>query len=101
MITPEMLKEFKGRMKITHSAEDDNLTRLLSFSASYVKSRCGDYTALDDEEITNRAEELIFERARFAYNDALEYFEDSFLSDIHSLGFAIAAKEGAADAPTV
>lgn len=101
MITPEVLKEFKERMHITHSGEDDNLKRLLSFSASYVKSRCGEFDLQAEDEISIRAKELIFERSRFAYNDALEFFEDSFLSDIHSLGFDMAMKEGVTDAPTI
>lgn len=94
MITPDVMEEFKERMHITHNAEDGNLNRLLSFSTSYVKSKCGSFNISGDEEIDTRAKELVFERTRFAYNDALEYFEDSFLSDIHSLGFDIAVKEG-------
>lgn len=96
MITPDILEEFKERMHITHYSEDSNISRLLSFSCAYLKQVCGEF------DLTNeRAKELVFERTRFAYNDALEYFDDSFSSQIHSLGMEIALKEGEYDAPTL
>lgn len=96
MITPDILQQFKDRMHITHDAEDSNLQELLSFSVAYVEDKCG---AFDFEN--KQAKELVFERTRFAYNDALEYFEDSFSSEIHSLGFQLAVKAGDYVAPTV
>lgn len=81
-----ILTEFKERMKITHSIEDDNLTRLLSFSVSYIESKCGSFDLDSNNSLDNRAKELVFERARYAYNDALEYFENNFLSEVFSLG---------------
>ncbi|WP_347881712.1 phage gp6-like head-tail connector protein [Peribacillus frigoritolerans] len=93
-ITQELLREFKERMHISHSSEDDNLKRLLSFSIEVLQSKCG---AFDVEENT-RAKELVFERTRYLYNDAVEYFEDNFLSEITSLGFSIALKEDESDA---
>jgi len=81
IIKDSVLEEFKKRMHIYHKGEDDNLKQLLSFSYAFVKSKIG---AFDIEENT-KAKELIFERTRYAYNDALEYFEDNFLSEILSL----------------
>ncbi len=94
MVTLELLKEFKERMHISHSIEDDNLKRLLSFSIVDLLDKCGEF----DIEENERAKELVFERTRYAYNDALEYFNDNFLSQINSLGLSIALKEGEPDA---
>ena len=82
-ITPQVLDEFKQRMHITHGAEDENLKRLLSFSYIYIQSKCGEF--LLDENQTGK--ELVFERTRYVYNDAAEYFDDNFLSMIN--GFSI------------
>lgn len=102
MITPDILQQFKDRMHITHHAEDSNLQELLSFSVAYVKRICGDFL-LEGEEMTDvdkQAKELVFERTRFAYNDALEYFEDSFSSEIHTLGFELSWKGVSGDETT-
>lgn len=93
MVTLELLKEFKERMHISHSSEDDNLKRLLSFSIEDLLDKCGQF----DVEKEERAKELVFERTRYAYNDALEYFNDNFLSQINSLGLSIALKDGEPD----
>ncbi|MBK5481050.1 phage gp6-like head-tail connector protein [Peribacillus sp. TH16] len=81
-------------MHISHSSEDDNLKRLLSFSLADLQEKCGKFD-IDENE---RAKELVFERTRYAYNDALEYFNDNFLNQINSLGLSIAFKEGESDA---
>lgn len=94
MVTPQLLEEFKERMHITHGSEDNNLKRLLSFSIAAIKDSCGDFDIYGEMELDQRAKELVFERARYAYNDALEFFDDNFLSQINSLGLSIAFKEG-------
>lgn len=95
MITPEVLKEFKRKMKISHN-DDENLTDILNRAAAYVKNKCGAFT-FDKEGATDldlMAVGLVFERSRFDYNDALEYFEDAFQAEIVGLGMAYALKEG-------
>lgn len=87
-ITPDTLAEFKARMHISHDGEDSNLEQLLSFSIAGIKVSCGPFV-IEENEL---AKELVFERARYAYNDALEYFEDNFQSEIISLGLTIAAE---------
>lgn len=79
MITPEVLEEFKERMHLG-DFEDDNLTRILNSSYDDLIETCGDYT-LEDETF----KELVFERSRYVYNDALEYFEENFLTRINTL----------------
>lgn len=88
VVTLGLLEEFKVRMHITHD-EDDNLIRLLSFSISAIKSSCGVFDINGEKETDQRAKELVFERTRYAYNDALEYFDDNFLSQITSLGLSL------------
>lgn len=88
-VSSNLLEEFKERMHISHSSEDDNLKRLLSFSIVDLREKCGQF----DVEKDLRAKELVFERTRYTYNDALEYFNDNFLSQINSLGLSIALKE--------
>ncbi|MFJ7932310.1 phage gp6-like head-tail connector protein [Peribacillus sp. NPDC096448] len=96
-ISTNLLEEFKERMHISHTSEDDNLKRLLSFSISAIKSSCGEFDINGEKDTDQRAKELIFERTRYAYNDALEYFDDNFLSQITSLGLSL-IPEGDTDA---
>lgn len=88
-VTTDMVEEFKDRMHISHSGEDNNLKRMLSFSISALQETCGRF----DIEESQLAKELVFERTRYAYNDAVEYFEDNFLSQINGLGLSLAFKE--------
>lgn len=82
-ITEELLAEFKERMKLSDD-EDSNLTRILKASIEDLIDKCGQY----DVHTSERFKELVFERSRYAYNDALEYFNDNFLSQILSLGIS-------------
>jgi len=97
-IEDELLQEFKDRMHITHSMEDSNLKRLLSFSVSAIKTSCGEFDIYGNEETDNRAKELVFERTRYVYNDALEYFENNFLSQITGLALSLIPEESESDA---
>ena len=94
MITPEILKEFKERMHISHSIEDDSLTRLLAASYADIKEKCGAFVIFDHL----RGKELVFERSRYVYNDALEYFDGNFQSQLTSLGFELMPEEVPPDA---
>lgn len=87
MIADENLTKFKNRMHLGDS-EDDNLLDILNKSAIALKSDCGDYNMTDES-----FEELVFERSRYVYNDALEYFEDNFLSEINKLSLRKALEE--------
>lgn len=88
MVTTNVLEEFKERMKLS-DAEDDNLRTLLSFSISSIKSSCGDFNIEENKD----AKELVFERTRYLYNDAVEYFEDNFISQITRLGLSLAGDD--------
>lgn len=69
--------------------EDDNLERILSASNKALIRSCGNYDINTDETF----KELVFERSRYVYNDALEYFNDNFISEINSLGIDKALEE--------
>ena len=62
-----LLGTFKERMKIFHDAEDENLSRM--------------FFDLSD----SRAEELVLERARYLYNDQVEFFFTNFQGEILEL----------------
>jgi hypothetical protein len=83
-----MLEEFKERMRLGDD-EDYNLIRILTASEVELKRICGDYDVNTDEAF----KELVFERSRYVYNDALEYFNTNFLNQINSLGIAKALEE--------
>ncbi|MCD2332921.1 hypothetical protein [Bacillus cereus] len=88
VISNEILQEFKDRMHLGDD-EDDNLKRILSTSNKALLRVCGNYDLNKDEEF----KELVFERSRYVYNDALEYFDKNFLSQINSLGIDKALEE--------
>lgn len=79
MITHEIVVQFKERMHID-GGEDDNLKRILTMSTKELRRVCGDYDLSDDI-----FKELVFERSRYVYNDAVEYFKRNFLTEINSL----------------
>ncbi|UDV85437.1 hypothetical protein [Bacillus cereus] len=88
VISDVLLQEFKDRMHLGDE-EDDNLKRILSTSNKALLRVCGNYDVNKDEEF----KELVFERSRYVYNDALEYFDKNFLSQINSLGIDKALEE--------
>ena len=87
-ITPEILYQFKDRMHLGDH-EDDNLIRILSASNQALIVACGNFEIGTDEAF----KELVFERSRYVYNDALEYFSTNFSSEINSLGVSKALRE--------
>ena len=91
-ITPVLLSEFKERMKLGDD-EDDNLTRILKASVQDLQDICGDY----DTNTSERFKELVFERSRYVYNDALEYFHNNFLTQINNLSIAKALESSKVD----
>lgn len=88
IVSNEILQQFKDRMHLGDE-EDDNLRRILFASNQALIKVCGNYDLNTDEVF----KELIFERARYVYNDALEYFNQNFLSQINSLSIEKALEE--------
>ncbi|ASN72737.1 hypothetical protein 7S1_9 [uncultured Caudovirales phage] len=88
VISNEILQEFKDRMRLGDD-EDDNLRRILFSSNEALIKLCGSYDINKDETF----KELVFERSRYVYNDALEYFSKNFLTEINNFGIAKALEE--------
>ncbi|WP_144508460.1 hypothetical protein [Bacillus mycoides] len=88
VISNEILQEFKERMRLGDD-EDDNLKRILFASNKALIKDCGSYDITEDEAF----KELVFERSRYVYNDALEYFTKNFLTEINSFGIQKALEE--------
>ena len=75
-----LLKSFKDRMRIFHDGEDDNLSQMLESSESAILGLVGSKDSTD-----SRVRELILERARYAYNDQVEFFYGNFQGDLMAL----------------
>lgn len=75
-ITTEHVKTFKTKNKIYHSREDDIIENILKSSYEFISSKCGDFS-MDD---THMGAELVYNRARYEYNETLEYFDENFMS---------------------
>lgn len=75
-----LLKAFKERMRIFHSGEDNNLSLMLESSESAILSLGG-----SNDSANPRVRELILERARYAYNDQVEFFYGNFQGDLMAL----------------
>jgi hypothetical protein len=88
VISNEILQQFKDRMRLDDD-EDDNLRRILFASNKALIKDCGLYDINKDETF----KELVFERSRYVYNDALEYFSENFLTEINSFGIQKALEE--------
>lgn len=88
MVAFDIVSQFKERMHLSDH-EDKNLERILTASNDSLIRDCGEYDINTDEAF----KELVFERSRYVYNDALEYFNTNFLNQINSLGVAKALEE--------
>ena len=75
-----LLKSFKERMRIFHTGEDNNLSKMLESSESAILSLVG-----SNDSANPRVRELILERARYAYNDQVEFFYGNFQGDLMAL----------------
>ena len=75
-----LLKSFKERMRIFHTGEDNNLSKMLESSESAILSLVGSKDYADP-----RVRELILERARYVYNDQVEFFYQNFQGDLMAL----------------
>ena len=75
-----LLKSVKERMRIFHSGEDENLSRMLESSEANILSLVGSQRPTEP-----RVRELILERARYVYNDQVEFFYENFQGDLMAL----------------
>ena len=74
-----LLAAFKERMRIFHDGEDTNLSRMLESSEEAI------FQIVGTTNNNPRVRELILERARYAYNDQVEFFYQNFQGDLMAL----------------
>lgn len=79
------LKSFKQRMRINTEDPDElaNLTKMLIASYTSIVRLVGVSDATDPE-----VEELIYERSRYTYNDALDEFKENYKENIRDVFLA-------------
>lgn len=79
------LKSFKQRMRINTEDPDElaNLTKMLIASYTSILRLVGVSDATDPE-----VEELIYERSRYTYNDALDEFKGNYKENIRDVFLA-------------
>lgn len=86
MLRPDVVKQLKARMRISHDSEDEYLDSLITASFAYLKRRCGDFSIEDIDE-NYIGKELVLERAKYTYEGNLEYFDENYQMMIHALSF--------------
>lgn len=84
MITDDILKQFKQRMRITFDCDDDNLRALLERSYSIIKANCGNFDLSNDF-----GKFLVFEHSRYTLNDDSEFFMENFQYDLKSFSYEL------------
>jgi hypothetical protein len=84
MLNDELLLELKDRLQITweDEATDRELTRLLVRGQSYFNELCGIKCEFKPE---SPERELLMERCRYSWNNALDDFEHNFLKELSRL----------------
>ena len=86
MLRPDVVKQLKARMRISHDSEDEYLDSLITASFAYLKRRCGDFS-IDEIDENYVGKELVLERAKYTYEGNLEYFDENYQMMIHALSF--------------
>ncbi|EGQ0288906.1 phage gp6-like head-tail connector protein [Staphylococcus pseudintermedius] len=82
MISDDILRQFKSRMHIFHSAEDERLRNDLQISYEILQRDYGEF-----DIFTNiMGKELVFERTRYVYNEQLQYFLKNFSTELVNFG---------------
>lgn len=84
------LKEVKNYLRITWRDEDIKLTKIIARGKDYLQNLTG--TELDFEK-EGQPKSLLLDYCRYAYNNALEYFEENFHKEILRLQLQEAVKE--------
>lgn len=78
----ELLKQLKGKLRITWEDEDDDLSKLLKEAESYLTGLTNATFDFDQEEWVRG---LLLERCRYDYHNSLDEFEKNFSAEIKRL----------------
>lgn len=85
-----LLEKVKEYLKIDWDDEDGNLTGIIERGKSNLQELTG--TTLNFE-VEGQPRALLLDYCRYAYNNALEYFEENFHKEIVRLQYTEAVKE--------
>ena len=70
-----LLEDVKSRLRITWNDEDEQINKTIKRGKAYLQKLCGTSFSFDEE---NQVKQLLIERCRYEYNNALEDFEKNF-----------------------
>lgn len=85
-----LLEKVKEYLKIDWDDEDSNLTGIIERGKNNLQELTG--TTLDFEK-EGQPKALLLDYCRYAYNNALEYFEENFHKELRRLILQEAVKE--------
>ena len=85
-----MLQEVKDYLKITWEDEDNHIQGIINRGKDYLNNLTG--TELNFE-VEGQPKALLLDYCRYAYNNALEYFEENFHKELRRLILQEAVKE--------
>ena len=91
LVSPfDLLDEVKEALAITWNEEDSNIIKLIDRSVYYINDLVGVEL---DLKVNLSARELVINRIRYEYNNALDQFEDNFEQPLSRLILHAALKE--------
>lgn len=86
----DLLDDVKHALAITWTEEDNNIIKLIDRSVYYINDLVG---AVLDLKVNLVARELVINRIRYEYNNALDQFETNFEQPLSRLTFQVALDE--------
>lgn len=91
LVSPfDLLDEVKEALAITWNEEDSNIIKLIDRSVYYINDLVGVEL---DLKVNLSARELVINRIRYEYNNALDQFETNFEQPLSRLILHVALKE--------
>ncbi|ONG91826.1 hypothetical protein BKK40_07960 [Bacillus cereus] len=86
----DLLEDVKHALAITWTEEDNNIVKLIDRSVYYINGLVG---AELDLTVNLVARELVINRIRYEYNNALDQFESNFSQPLSRLTLQVAIDE--------
>ncbi|MCQ6531146.1 head-tail connector protein [Bacillus mycoides] len=85
-----LLQDVKSRLRITWDDEDAQLIKTIERGKAYLQNLCGTSFSFEQED---QVKQLLIERCRYEYNNALEDFEKNFRGELQRFIIDAALKE--------
>lgn len=85
-----LLDEVKEEIKVTWDDEDARLQRMIERAKAYLNDLAGAKLNFEEEGVPK---DLLLARCRYVYNNAAEYFEENFHSEIVRLQYQVGIQE--------